>query len=122
MPSLDLVTTTLDVLGPQLAGVVLNAAVGIVVVLGLRALRDAREEPSSRLRRVLSVVGTLVVAVAAFAVLADVLKNRADTLTGALGRWNHWILCALVGQLLVLVAQRWNIRALVLLSLVFVGT
>src|SRR5262249_17412317 len=77
---------------------------------------------STRLRRVLALVGPLVVAVAAFAVLDRVMKNPADTLTGALGRWDHWILCALVGQLLVLVEQRWKIRALVLLSLVFVGT
>src|SRR5262245_14521496 len=121
MPSLDLVTTTVGVLGTQLAGVVLNAAVGGVVVLGLHALRDAHEHPTTRLRRVLAVAGHLVIAVVAFAYLDRVSKSSAETLTGALGRWDFWILCALLGQLLTLLVQRWKIRALVLLSLGAVG-
>jgi hypothetical protein len=79
-----------------------------------------REHASSRPRRILSVVGTLILAAATLHAADGVMRHRTDTLTGALGRWDHWILCALLGQLLRLVAPRWKVRALVLTSLFFV--
>jgi len=131
MPSLD--DLVASVLGPlrgsaalssglaeQVSGLVMNVAVGALVVLTLRGLRAVREQPSTRLRRALAVVGTVAVALTAFGFLDRVLKHRANTLTEALGRWDYWILCALLGQLLDLVTHRWKIRALVLVSLVLV--
>jgi hypothetical protein len=117
MPLLDLAT----LVGDQLAGVVKDAAIGTLVVLALTALRAVREDASSRLHQVLSVVGTVVLAAVTLGVAYELLKARTDNLTGALGRWDHWILCALLGQLLTSVSQRWNVRALVLTSFVFVA-
>ena len=121
MPLLDLATSGLGVVGDLLTGVVKDAAIGILVVLALSALRAAREDASSRPRQVLSVVATLILAAVTLGVAYELLKARTDNLTGALGRWDHWILCALLGQLLTSASQRWNVRALVLTSFVFVA-
>src|SRR5258705_13510957 len=107
MPLLDLAPSGLGVVGNLLTGVVQSAAVGIVVVLALRGLRAVREDASSRPRQVLSVVGTLILAAATMVVAVEVMNNRPEKLSGALGRWDHWILCALLGQLLASVTQRW---------------
>jgi hypothetical protein len=109
----------------RLTGIVQNAAVGIFVVLALWALRAVSERASSRPSsypiRVLSVAGTLILAAATAYVAHAALTNRPNSLIGALGRWDHWILCALLGQLLASVAERWRVPALVLTSFVFVG-
>jgi hypothetical protein len=121
MPLLDLATSGLGVVGDLLTGVVKNAGIGILVVLALSALRAVREDASSRPRQALSAVATLVLAAVTLGVAYGLLKTRTGNLTGALGRWDHWILCALLGQLLGSVTQRWNVRALVLTSFVFVA-
>lgn len=109
-------------LGEQGGGVLVKGLGAVLLAYLLQRLRTARETSADG-PGLGVIAGYVVMALMAFAMLdAAVDKTgRADTLTGALGRWDHWVLCALIGQLLELVSLRMRTRAVVVLSIAFVG-
>lgn len=122
MASVPGVLPALRDVGSQLGGTVVKGLAAALLAYVLHRLRAWREAPSAGRRQVAAKVGVYVgMALVAFALLDAAVASRADTLTGALGRWDHWVFCALAGQLLELVSLRWRTRAIVALSVVFVG-
>jgi hypothetical protein len=122
MFTFDDLTSAATAIGAQLGGVVVKAAVAAAVAWLLYRLRALRESSPSGGRLYATFAGYAALALLAFAALNGSLHLRADTLTGALGRWDYWLLCAFVGQLLELLDLRWRSRAVGALSLVFVGS
>jgi hypothetical protein len=96
-------------------------AIASAIALSLGRLRVLADAPASRALRAGAQAVHAVIAVAAGALLVWTLRHRSDSLTEAMARWDHWVLCALLGHLLSLVALRVRTSAVAVLSLVFVA-
>ncbi len=115
------VLPVLSRLGEQLAGVLARALATALLAYLLYRLRAAREDGR---RFAVVVAGYVVIALLALAMLDRAIgdpANRAETLTGALGRLEFWAFCAFAGQLLEMVSLHWRTRTIAVLSVVVVG-